>query len=139
MPEAPAKGRAAARPLAPHLQIYRWPITMGTSILHRITGVGLTGGTLLLAWWLYAVSDGPNSYAVFEAVAGHVLGQLVLFGFTLALVYHAFNGVRHLFWDAGIGFDLKTANRSGLAVYVLTLVTTVLIWVLAFQSRGIWQ
>ena len=139
MPEASAKGRPTSRPLSPHLQIYRWPITMGTSILHRITGVGLAGGTLLLAWWLYAVSDGPDSYAVFEAVAGHVLGQLVLFGFTLALVYHAFNGVRHLFWDAGIGFDLKTANRSGLAVYVLTLVTTVLIWVLAFQSRGIWQ
>ncbi|MFN8948655.1 MAG: succinate dehydrogenase, cytochrome b556 subunit [Alphaproteobacteria bacterium] len=139
MPEAPAKGRAAARPLAPHLQIYRWPITMGTSILHRITGVGLTGGTLLLAWWLYAASDGPESYAVFESVAGHWFGQLVLFGFTLALVYHAFNGVRHLFWDAGMGFDLKSANRSGLIVYGATLLTTLVIWIAAYQSMGTWQ
>ncbi len=139
MPEATAKGRAKARPLSPHLQIYRWPVTMGTSILHRITGVGLAGGTLLLAWWLHAVSEGPEAYAFFLSIAGHVLGQFVLFGFTLALVYHAFNGMRHLFWDAGVGFDLKTANRSGLFVYAATLLTTLGIWVLAHQSMGVWS
>jgi succinate dehydrogenase / fumarate reductase cytochrome b subunit len=139
MPEASAKRRTAARPLAPHLQIYRWPITMGTSILHRITGVGLSAGTLLLAWWLYAASDGAESYGVFESVAGHWFGQLVLFGFTLALVYHALNGVRHLFWDAGVGFDMKSANRSGLLVYGATVITTALIWIVANQSMGAWQ
>ena len=139
MPEARTKGRAAARPLAPHLQIYRWPITMGTSILHRITGVGLAMGTLLMTWWLVAASNGPDSYAVFETAAAHWFGRLVLFGFTLPLVYHAMNGVRHLLWDAGIGLNLQAANRSGLIVYGLTLVTTVLIWVAAYQSMGSWQ
>jgi succinate dehydrogenase / fumarate reductase cytochrome b subunit len=139
MSEARTKVRAAARPLAPHLQIYRWPITMGTSILHRITGVGLAFGTLLLAWWLVAASEGPESYAVFEAAAGHWFGRFVLFGFTLALVYHAMNGVRHLLWDAGIGINLQAANRSGLIVYGLTLVTTLVIWVVAYQSMGAWQ
>ena len=131
MPEASAKRRTAARPLAPHLQIYRWPITMGTSILHRITGVGLSAGTLLLAWWLYAASDGAESYGVFESVAGLWFGQLVLFGFTLALVYHALNGVRHLFWDAGKGFELKTAYASGRAVIAGTFVLTAIIWGIA--------
>ena len=139
MSEARTKVRAAARPLAPHLQIYRWPITMGTSILHRITGVGLSFGTLLLAWWLVAASEGPESYAVFEGAAGHWFGRFVLFGFTLALVYHAMNGVRHLLWDSGIGISLKAANRSGLVVYGLTLVTTLVIWVVAYQSMGAWQ
>lgn len=139
MPEASVKGRAAARPTAPHLQIYRWPITMGTSILHRITGVGLAIGTLLLAWWLYAVAEGPDSYAAFTDVAGHWLGQLVLFGFTLALVYHACNGVRHLLWDAGIGFKLQAANRSGIIVYVVAVVLTAIIWLAAYQSMGSWQ
>ena len=139
MAEAQGKGRPVARPLAPHLQIYRWPITMGTSILHRITGVGLAMGTLLMTWWLVAASNGPDSYAVFETAAAHWFGRLVLFGFTLALVYHAMNGVRHLLWDAGIGLNLQAANRSGLIVYGLTLVTTVLIWVAAYQSMGSWQ
>lgn len=139
MSEARTKVRAAARPLAPHLQVYRWPITMGTSILHRITGVGLAFGTLLLAWWLVAASEGPESYAAFEAAAGHWFGRLVLFGFTLALVYHAMNGVRHLLWDAGIGISLDAANRSGLIVYGLTLVTTLVIWIVAYQSMGGWQ
>lgn len=139
MSEARTKVRAAARPLAPHLQIYRWPVTMGTSILHRVTGVGLSLGTLLLAWWLVAASDGPESYAVFEAAAAHWFGRLVLFGFTVALVYHAMNGVRHLLWDSGIGLNLQAANRSGLLVYGLTLVTTIVIWVVAYQSMGAWQ
>lgn len=139
MPEARTSGRPSSRPLSPHLQIYRWPITMGTSILHRITGVGLAFGTLLLAWWLVAASMGPDAYADFESVAFGWFGRLVLFGFTLALVFHAFNGVRHLFWDAGYGFKTASANVSGLAVYALTLVATIVIWVMAYQSMGTWQ
>jgi succinate dehydrogenase / fumarate reductase cytochrome b subunit len=138
MNEARSGGRPV-RPLSPHLQIYRWPITMGTSILHRITGVGLAFGALLLAWWLVAASMGPEAYAVFAAVAYHWFGRVVLFGFTVALVYHALNGVRHLFWDAGHGFKLETANATGIVVYILTLAVTILVWVIAYRSMGGWQ
>lgn len=139
MSEDRRKPKATARPLAPHLQIYRWPITMATSILHRATGVGLALGTLLLAWWLVAISMGPDSYAVFADIAEGIFGRLVLFGFTLALVFHALNGVRHLFWDAGVGFDMKSANRSGIIVFALTIFTTLMAWVAAYQSMGVWQ
>lgn len=135
MNEARSGGRPS-RPRSPHLQIYRWPITMGTSILHRITGVGLAFGTLILAWWLIAASMGPETYAVFEGAAFHWFGRLVLFGFTVALVFHALNGVRHLFWDAGVGFKMATANASGLVVYGLTAAVTLLIWVVAYRSMG---
>ena len=137
MPEARSGGRP--RPRSPHVQIYRWPITMGTSILHRITGVGLAFGTFVLLWWLVAAALGPEPYAVFAASASHWFGRLVLFGFTVALVYHALNGVRHLFWDMGTGFKLETANATGLVVYGLTLAVTVLVWVVAYSSMGAWQ
>jgi succinate dehydrogenase / fumarate reductase cytochrome b subunit len=139
MAEAQGKRRPVVRPTAPHLQIYRWPVTMGTSILHRITGVGLAGGTLILAWWLVSVSMGPDSYATFADVASSWFGRFVLFGFTLALVYHALNGIRHLMWDAGVGLNLASANRSGITVYVLAVIATLLIWISAYQSMGAWQ
>lgn len=125
-----------SRPLSPHLQIYRWPITMGTSILHRITGFGLALGTLILAWWLVAASMGPDAYAAFESTAFHWFGRLVLFSFTLALVFHMLNGIRHLFWDVGLGYKVPTANVTGFAVYMLTLVVTFVIWMLAYRSMG---
>ena len=131
-----ADQKAASRPLSPHLQIYRWPITMGTSILHRVTGFGLALGTLLLMWWLVAAAIGPEAYATFQALAFHWFGRLVLFGFTLALVFHAVNGVRHLFWDFGYGFEVKTANRTGIAVYALTIVLTLVIWAAAYFAMG---
>lgn len=109
---------------------------MGTSIIHRVTGFGLALGTLLLAWWLVAAALGPEAYATFQAVALHWFGRLVLFGFTLALVYHALNGVRHLIWDLGYGFELKTANRSGITVYALTIVFTWIIWAAAYFVMG---
>lgn len=137
MAEARSQGRPS-RPLSPHLQIYRWPITMGTSILHRITGMGLALGTLILVWWLVAASMGADAYAVFEGAAFHWFGRLVLFGFTVALVFHALNGVRHLFWDMGYGFKLSTANATGIVVYIVTLALTVLIWIVAYRSMGGW-
>lgn len=130
------KPRSAERPLSPHLQIYRWPVTMGTSILHRVTGFGLALGTLILAWWLVAAAMGPSAYATFQAVANHWFGLFVLFGFTVALVFHAVNGVRHLFWDLGAGFAVPTANRSGLLVYGLTVLFTWIIWAFAFFAMG---
>jgi len=139
MPEARSGARPPAqRPLSPHLQIYRWPVTMGTSIIHRVTGVGISFGTLLLAWWLVAAAMGPDAYAVFESAAFHWFGRLVLFGFTLALVFHSLNGVRHLFWDIGLGFRVPTANTTGLIVYGLTVALTLVIWAAAYSSMGSW-
>ena len=94
----------AARPLSPHLQIYRLTLTMLMSIVHRITGGALYIGTVLLAWWLIAAASGPNAYAVFQSVASSFLGRIVLLGYTWALIHHMLGGVRHLIWDTGAGF-----------------------------------
>ena len=85
--------RQAARPLSPHLQIYRWYLTMATSIAHRISGVALVLGLLLLTWWLTALARGPDSFAVVRAVTDNILGGLVLFGFTFAIFFHLVNGI----------------------------------------------
>lgn len=120
------------RPLSPHLQIYRWPITMVLSILHRITGIGLGFGTLLLAWWLAAAAAGPDYYATAQAVLGSWFGRLVLFGFTWSLFLHLCNGIRHLFWDMGYGYEVKLANRTGWITLIASLVLTLLAWILAY-------
>jgi succinate dehydrogenase / fumarate reductase cytochrome b subunit len=119
------------RPLSPHLQVYRWQITMTMSILHRATGVALTIGAFGLAAWLMAVVAGGEHYAHAAQCLASPLGQFLLFGFSLALVYHLLNGIRHLLWDAGIGFEIPELYRSGWTVAVLTIVLTVLIWVAA--------
>lgn len=124
------------RPLSPHLQIYRWSVTMFSSIFHRLTGIALGLGALVIAWWLIAAAVGPDAYADFAAVAGHWFGRLVLFGFTVALVFHSLNGVRHLVWDSGYGFEKPNARASGWAVVVLTGVLTVAIWIAAYMSMG---
>jgi succinate dehydrogenase / fumarate reductase cytochrome b subunit len=123
------------RPLSPHLQIYRWPVTMATSILHRATGCGLAAGTLLLAWWLVAAAVGPEYYAMVQACLGSWLGRLVLLGFSWALFYHLLNGIRHLFWDAGHGYSIPVANKSGWAVIIGSMVLTVLAWILAYSWK----
>lgn len=120
------------RPLSPHLQIYRWPITMVLSILHRITGVGLGLGTLLLAWWLAAAAAGPDYYATAQGVLGSWFGRLILFGFTWALFLHLCNGIRHLFWDMGHGYEIKVADRTGWAALVASGVLTLAAWILAY-------
>jgi succinate dehydrogenase / fumarate reductase cytochrome b subunit len=118
------------RPLSPHLTIYRWPVTMATSITHRVTGVGLSMGTLFLAWWLIAAASGPEAYQTFTHIAASPLGELVLFGFVWALAFHLLNGIRHLAWDMGYGFDVPTA----LAVSWLVIVLSVLLAVAAFAA-----
>lgn len=120
------------RPLSPHLQIYRWPITMVLSILHRVTGVGLGLGTLLLTWWLAAAAAGPDHYATAQAVLGSWFGRLVLFGFTWALFLHLCNGIRHLFWDMGYGYEIKTADRTAWIALAASLVLTILAFALAY-------
>ncbi len=123
---------AGNRPLSPHLQVYRPQLTSMLSIAHRITGVALGVGTLLLVYWLAAAAGGPESYAAAQGFIGSFFGQLLLFGWTVALFYHLANGIRHLFWDAGYGFELPTVQRSGLAVLAATAVLTVVSWIAAY-------
>jgi succinate dehydrogenase / fumarate reductase cytochrome b subunit len=124
------------RPLSPHLQIYRPQMTSVLSILHRITGVGLALGTLLLVYWVAAAAGGPDRFARAQALMGSWFGTLVLFGFSVALFFHLANGIRHLFWDAGYGFELRSAYASGVAVLVLTAGLTLIAWVAAFTVMG---
>jgi len=120
------------RPLSPHLQIYRWQWTMLLSIVHRMTGVALSVGTLLLVWWLIAAAAGPDAFARVQGVMGHWFGRLVLFGFTWALFYHLANGIRHLFWDAGRGYALSTGYASAWLVVLASLALTGLAWLVGY-------
>ncbi len=126
----------AGRPLSPHLQIYRWQWTMALSILHRATGVALVVGTLLLVWWLTAAAYGEESYAAARGFIGSILGRILLFGWTLAFFYHLCNGVRHLCWDAGKGFELKAAHRSAILVLLATAGLTIVTWIAAYAVMG---
>ena len=123
------------RPLSPHLQVYRWQITMTMSILHRATGVVLAVGAFGLAWWLLALARGGDAFAHAAHVVASPLGLLFLFAFSLSLVYHLLNGIRHLLWDAGWGFEIPDVYRSGWTVAVLTVVFTAAIWFAAFGGR----
>ncbi len=123
-----------ARPLSPHLQVYRPQITSVMSILHRISGIVLSFGAFVLTWWLLAVAQGGEAYAGAAECMASTFGKIALFGFSLALVYHLLNGIRHLLWDAGWGFKLPQVYRSGYTVAVLTVVFTAAIWF--FSMRG---
>jgi len=130
--------RPYGRPLSPHLQIYRWPITMAASITHRLTGLALAAGTLFLSWWLIAAASGPEAYAVFAFAAGNLLGEIVLFGFLWSLAFHLLNGIRHLAWDVGYGFKVPTAKLTAVIVYAASLLLAVAAFVLGIMvSRGL--
>ncbi|MFC4351770.1 succinate dehydrogenase, cytochrome b556 subunit [Fodinicurvata halophila] len=116
------------RPLSPHLQVYKPQLTSVMSILHRLTGIALAVGTLLLVYWLAAAAGGPESYAAAQAFIASPIGLILLFVWTLAFFYHLCNGIRHLFWDAGYGFELPTVYKSGWAVLIATVVLTLLSW-----------
>ena len=125
---------ADRRPLSPHLQVYKPQLTSVLSISHRITGVALAVGTLLLTWWLIAAAAGPDAFAVVQGFLGSWLGYLILFGFSYALMYHLCNGIRHLFWDAGYGFELETVYKSGWATVIASAALTVIAWAIAIVS-----
>jgi len=124
------------RPLSPHLQIYRWPLSMLTSILNRVTGVGLVVGTLVLVYWLIAAAAGPESFATAQALLGSWIGRLLLFGWSWALFFHLCNGIRHMAWDAGWGFAIPTIDATGWIVMVASVVMTLLAWVMGYMAMG---
>lgn len=121
------------RPLSPHLQVYRLPLPAIMSITHRMTGIILSTGTVLLTLYLVALASGPENFALAKMVIGHPLGLLVLFGYSVALFYHACNGVRHLFWDAVIGLTIPAIYKSGQAVLALATLLTAGLWSLVFS------
>lgn len=119
------------RPLSPHLQVYRPQITSILSILHRVTGVALTLGTVLVAWWFLAAATGPGYFDFVDGLLTSWIGTLILLGSAWALCFHFCNGVRHLVWDMGYGFELPMVTQSGLVVVGASFVLTLLILVLA--------
>jgi succinate dehydrogenase / fumarate reductase cytochrome b subunit len=119
------------RPLSPHLQIYKPQLTSLMSILHRFTGIFLSLGTVVLAYWLIAAASGADSYQQAQDLLGSWLGLVFLFGWSFALFYHLCNGIRHLFWDIGLGMDIKMVYLSGKLVLIASLILTALAWWLA--------
>ncbi len=127
---------SSARPLSPHLQIYRPMLTMMMSIVHRITGFALYFGTLLLAWWLIAAGAGPNAYAKVEWFAGSIIGRLILFGYTWALIHHMLGGVRHLIWDTGRGFGPGEREWLAAANLIGSIAVTAVLWIVGLLALG---
>ena len=124
------------RPLSPDLQIYRPQLTSVLSITHRLTGVVLSVGSPLLVYWLIAAAAGPSAYTALHGFLASWLGLLLLLGWTFSLFFHLCNGIRHLFWDAGYGFDLQTIYASGWAVVAISIVLTLAAWIISFGLRG---
>ena len=121
---------AQNRPLSPHLQVYKPQLTSVLSVFHRATGIVLAIGTLLLVYWVVSAAAGPEAFETAQDWIGSPLGYLALFGWSVALYYHLLNGIRHLFWDAGYGFELSQVYRSGWAVLAGTATLTALSWVI---------
>lgn len=124
------------RPLSPFMfpKWYRFQITSGLSILHRLTGIALSVGSILLAWWLVAVAAGGESFATTHAFITSPIGIVLLFLWSAAFFYHLCSGIRHLVWDAGYGFEIREAYRSGYAVLVATALLTALAWLYVYLA-----
>jgi succinate dehydrogenase / fumarate reductase cytochrome b subunit len=126
----------AARPLSPHLQIYRWTWTMTMSVFHRVTGGALYFGMLLLAWLLISAASGPKAYAGFEWFIGTIIGRLILFGYTWALLHHMLGGSRHLIWDSLHGFGPQERHALAQATLIGSIVLTVVLWGVGYLLMG---
>ncbi|MEJ0009577.1 MAG: succinate dehydrogenase, cytochrome b556 subunit [Alphaproteobacteria bacterium] len=136
MPEAQKQGPAVERPLSPHLSIYRWQISNGLSILHRLTGFALALGLVPLIAWVWGVAYGPEWFATLQSALTSIIGQLFLFGWTVAFFYHLGNGIRHLFWDMGHGFAIPDMTATGRLVLVFTVTMSIFTWVLVLKKTG---
>lgn len=128
--------QSRARPLSPHLTIYRPPITMTTSIIHRITGAALYFGTLLVAWWLIAAATSQEYFDFVNGIYGSWFGRIVLLGYTWALMQHLLGGIRHLIWDTGAGLEKHTASKLAWATVVGAVLLTLLVWIVGYMVRG---
>ena len=120
------------RPISPHLDVYAWQISNTLSILHRMTGVALSIGALALTGWLVSIIAGPAAYASTNEFFAGPIGALMLFGWTFCIFYHLASGVRHLFWDVGLGFDKVRARQTGWLTVGAAVVMTVATWIVAF-------
>jgi succinate dehydrogenase / fumarate reductase cytochrome b subunit len=129
-------GASRPRPLSPHLQVYRMTLTFVMSGFHRITGFVLYFGMLLVAWWLIAAASGPNAYATFQWVIGSLIGRLVLFGYSWALIHHMLGGIRHLIWDTGRGFEPTERELLARATIIGSIVLTLILWAIGYLAMG---
>ena len=118
-------------PLSPHLQIYRWHISSLLSITHRISGIINLLALILIFFWLTLLSIGENNYELFLLIINSFFGKFILIGFTWSMSFHLLSGARHLAWDLGYGFEIKTANISGIVVIISSLIMTIIFWLLA--------
>lgn len=125
------------RPIAPHLQVWRWHLTMAASILTRATGIALYGGAVLAAIWFAALMLGPDLFSVIMALLGTWIGKTILFGLTVSVFYHLAAGLRHLAWDAGAGFQPRIANMTAVAAMAFALVASIVVWALALQTGAV--
>ncbi len=125
------------RPLSPHTTIWRWHLTMATSILHRASGCALYGGGLILAVWAMTLAAGPEAYGTFKAVMGSFPGKIVMFALTLATFYHLAKGIQHLIWDAGHGYNLKTATMGAIATIAFAVAATLAVWIIAAMTGAL--
>lgn len=123
------------RPLSPFMT-YRWTLTMAMSIVHRITGISLYVGTLLMAWWLIATASGPGAYANIQAFTSSWIGRVVVFGYTWALLHHLLGGLRHLIWDLGYGFGKDEREWLTWAALIGSVTLTVVLWIVAYAVGG---
>ena len=120
------------RPLSPHLQIYKPQITSILSILHRGTGIVLSVGSIILVLWIVTLTLGESTYLMYSNIINNWFGKFIIFGFTFALFYHLSNGIRHLFWDAGYGYELNHAYISGISVIISSLLLTSMTWLIVY-------
>lgn len=127
----------AARPLSPHLGVYRWQLTMTLSILHRASGVALAVGSVLVVALLLGLAYGPESYARVQAFCASPFGLLLLFGWSWSLCFHLCNGIRHLAWDTGWGFEIPRAYFTGWSVVLVSFAMTALIWACVYSRGGL--
>jgi succinate dehydrogenase / fumarate reductase, cytochrome b subunit len=133
------------RPVSPHLvtgglgspPLWRWHITMWTSILHRATGMALYVGGLIVAAWAISLAGGADTYAMFKGLLGSILGKVVMFGLTVSVFYHLASGVRHLVWDAGRGFNPKTADAASVVIFAFAAAATVAVWGIASMTGAL--
>jgi succinate dehydrogenase / fumarate reductase, cytochrome b subunit len=128
---------ADERPLSPHVTIYRPQITSVMSILHRITGMALALGTIALVGWLWSAAYSVECFAAIHTLFTGITGTLLLMAWSYAFFYHLCNGVRHLFWDLGMGFEVAAVHRSGVNVFIISVALTIAVWVVVFEQYGV--